>query len=119
MHFRSPTDDDLHIALTSGHTAIVTPEGNELDVMFHREAISRGAIPGTIKDEPAQQPQEKSFDRAGVIEGAMNDMLDGGNEHDFTGDGKPNLIKLNARVGFKVSRDEADAAWARVSAPND
>lgn len=115
MNFRSPTEEPLHIALTSGHTAVVTPEGNELATMFHREAIARGAVPSTVQHEPTAitAPQ---FDRDQVIANALNAMLDGGQEGDFTADGKPNLTKLNARVGFKVAREEADAAWAKVSA---
>ena len=115
MNFRSPTDEPLHIALTSGHTAVVTPEGNELAPMLHREAIARGAVPSTVQHEQAA-PAVAQFDRSKVIVDALNAMLDGGQEGDFTADGKPNLTKLNARVGFKVAREEADAAWATVSA---
>lgn len=116
MNFRSPTDEPLHIALTSGHTAVVTSEGSELHAMFHREAISRGAVPFTVQYAPAAAPAAPQFDRGQIIADALNTMLDGGQEGDFTGDGKPNLTKLNARVGFKVAREEADAAWAKVSA---
>ena len=48
MKFRSPTDEPLHVALTTGHTCTISPEGDEIPQMFHREAISRGAIPGSI-----------------------------------------------------------------------
>lgn len=42
--FRSPTDTALHVALTSGHTAVIPPEGIELAPMFHREAIACGTV---------------------------------------------------------------------------
>lgn len=115
MNFRSPTDESLHVALTSGHTAVVTPEGNELAAMFHREAIARGAVPTTVQHEQTA-PAAAQFDRGQVIADALNAMLDGGQEGDFTADGKPHLTKLNARVGFKVAREEADAAWTKVAA---
>ena len=34
---------------------------------------------------------------------------------DFTGDGKPNLVKLKAKTGFPVSREEADAVFAELT----
>ena len=48
MKFRSPTEEPIHVSLVTGHTALVTAEGVELDPMFHREAISKGAIPGSL-----------------------------------------------------------------------
>ena len=46
MKFRSPTDEPLHVALTTGHTCTIPPEGVDLDPMFQREAIARGALAG-------------------------------------------------------------------------
>lgn len=111
--FRSPTGEPLHIALTSGHTAIVTPEGNELDAMFRREALARGALTG---DDVAPILGEKPpFERKQVITDAINSMMDGDNEADFNEDGKPNLKRLNAVVGFQVARTEADAIFDEIT----
>lgn len=113
MKFRSTTDEEVHIALTSGHTAVVGIEPVELDKKFHKEAISRGCLPeGVEADEPIVAT---GFDRVAVITKAMNEMLDGENEEDFTKAGKPDLSRLNARVGFTVSRSEADGIWEVVS----
>lgn len=105
----------VQIALTSGHTAIVPatrdePEGVELDVMFRKEAISKGCIPvGIAVEETADKP---AFDRKQVIKDAIQQMLDGSDENAFTGDGKPDLRKLNAIVGFTIDRSERDSIWA-------
>lgn len=114
MKFRSPTAAPLHVALTTGHTCVVPPEGIELDQIFHREAISRGAIPGSITGEE-KQAIATGFDRKALIASAMNAMLDGGDEKDFNTDGKPNLREVNSRIGFQASREEVDAVWAEVS----
>ncbi len=113
LKFRSPTDEPLHIALTSGHTAVITPEGNELAPMFHREAIARGAQTG----DPVAPLEGDSapFDRKQVITDAINGMMDGDNEGDFNDDGKPNLKKLNALLGFQASRTEVDAIFDEIT----
>ena len=43
-------------------------------------------------------------------------MLDGAAEGDFTAEGKPNLLRLKAAVGFTVTRDEADAIFTELTA---
>ncbi|WP_407715779.1 hypothetical protein ACJJWD_09495 [Comamonas testosteroni] len=45
MKFRSPGSQALHIALLSGHTLVIPPEGVEVAAEFRREAIARGAEP--------------------------------------------------------------------------
>ena len=45
MKFRSPTGAPVHLALTSGHTAVVGPHPVELDARWHRVAIARGCAP--------------------------------------------------------------------------
>lgn len=136
MKFHSPTQDPLHVALTSGHTAVVTYEGVTLDPMFHREAVSRGAIPesmfpgfagggadGRLDLGALPQPVVDSFTdpnnanvaRAATIRATLTQMMDGSNEGDFNTDGKPNLGRLKARLGFEITREEADAAFADVA----
>ncbi len=117
MKFHSPTGQPMQISLVSGHTIVITPEGNEVPAMFRREAIARGAVAEVEGDAGSAPAPKAQFDRGQIVADALNAMLDGGAEGDFTADGKPNLTKINARVGFKVAREEADAAWAKASAP--
>ncbi|MFN7152939.1 MAG: hypothetical protein ACK4OE_04540 [Acidovorax sp.] len=113
MKFRSPTDEPLHIALTSGHTAVVTAEGKTLDPMFQREAIARGALVGdTVAPILGAADQ---FDRKQIITDALNAMMDGDNPEDFNDDGKPALKRLNARLGFQASRSEVDAVFDELT----
>ena len=114
MKFKSPSADTLHIALTSGHSIVIEPEGTEVPAIFHKEAIARGAYPVGIEDAAPLAGQ--TFDRAQVIKDAINQMLDGDEEENFTNDGKPDLRKLRAIVGFGVAREEADKLFAEVTA---
>lgn len=109
-----PNGPAVQIALTTGHTAIVLPlsdepEGVELAPMFRKEAISRGCVPVGISTE--EKPTEPSFDRKQVIKDAVQTMLEGDDANAFTADGKPDLRKLNALVGFSIERSERDAIW--------
>lgn len=114
MKFVSTTGEDIHITLTSGHTALVGTEPVELDVKFHKEAIARGALPAGLPVE-VQEAQKPAFDRKEAITNTLNDMLDGGAEGDFNNDGRPSLAKVNGRLGFTASREEVDAVWAEIS----
>jgi hypothetical protein len=113
MKFRSTTGEEVHISLITGHTAVVGVELTEIEKRFHKEAIARGCLPEGVEDDAQDQPQ--GFDRVKVITAAINAMVDGSEEGDFTAHGKPVLAKLNARVGFTVSRSEADAIWDEIS----
>lgn len=53
MKFRSPSSKALHIALLSGHTLAIPPEGVEVPAEFRREAIARGAEP--MATDPIQR----------------------------------------------------------------
>lgn len=114
MKFKAPGDMPVHLALVTGHTAQVGTEFAELDARFHREAIAQGCIAfGTSAEEKVEND---GLDRRQVIAEAINAMLDGSDEEDFTkSDGKPNLQKLSARVGFTVDRSERDAIWAEIA----
>ena len=114
MKFQAPTDEPIHVALTSGHTAIVTQEGTDLDEPFYREAVKRGALP--VDANAGQALQAQALDRKYAIRDALVAMQRGGDKEDFTKDGKPDLRKLNARVGFPVPREEADLQWSEIAA---
>ena len=115
MKFRSPTDAPLHIALTTGHTAVVSADGTELAPMFHREAVARGAFP-VESSAAGMDLATQMLGRQLAIKEALNAMLNGGDKDDFTADGKPNLVRLKAKAGFAVTREEADAIVAELTA---
>lgn len=113
MKLHSPTAEPVQIALTSGHTSVVTAEGVDLPQMFHMEAIARGCLPEGVSRD--QTEEAKSFERKKHIAAAMEAMADGNSPEDFTKDGKPDLNRLSARVGFKVTRSEADFIWEEIT----
>ena len=117
MKFRSTTGEDIHIALTSGQTALVGTEPVELDKIFHKEAIARGALPEGVDADLA--PANTGFNRKQAIVDVLNAMADGDTEGDFNQDGSPALKRVTAKLGFTASREEVDAAWAEVTAKVD
>ena len=113
MKFRSNTGADVYLGLTSGHTAVVTVEGVELDPKFHKEAIANGCLQEGIN--ASVETSDPQFDRKKVVTEALEAMLNGSDPEDFTKAGKPSLDRLNAKVGFKVDRSEADAIWDEMA----
>jgi hypothetical protein len=119
MKFRSPTDEPLHVGLTTGHTCVIpppTPEdpsGVEIHKRFHREAIRAGALPEGVQ---AEEKEDAGPTRSDILEKAIQSSLDGNEPDDFNRDGSPNLTALQRRVGFKLAREEVNAAWAKFKA---
>lgn len=95
--------------------AVVTPEGTDLAPMFRKEAIARGCVPDAGVSRKAEEPGTKQFDRDEAIGAAIEAILQLKDAADFKADGTPNLNRLAARVGFTVSREEADRMYALVS----
>lgn len=120
MKFKSPTDEPMQIGLTSGHTCVIppateeAPDGVEIEPRFHRLAIASGAIPAGVSAMPAEENLTPT--RTSVITTALQAMLDGNDEADFKRDGTPDLNAVTHRVGFKVTREEVQAIWAKVKA---
>ncbi|MDP3230717.1 MAG: hypothetical protein Q8N13_22470 [Acidovorax sp.] len=110
--YRSPSDQPIHVALTTGHTASIPPEGVELDPMFHAEARARGAEAFDDGISTVMSAEQRKAE----ISAALTSMLDGKAEDDFTAEGKPNLNRLKARAGFAVTREEADAIFTELTA---
>lgn len=115
MKFKAPGNEPTMIGLTSGHTMVVSPEGTDVPKQFRRAAIAAGCTPTGMGLE-GPDPEEKQDTRQSVIVDAINKMLDGEEESDFTADGRPDLKKLSEKAGFKVTREERDAAWSEIQA---
>lgn len=105
MRFYAPPDTVICLALTNGHTAVVTADGVELPEMFWAEAKARGALTGSGA-EPA--------DGTEVLRGVLLQMMADAQPADFTKDGRPDLRKVRQRLDFEVTRAEVDEAWAAL-----
>lgn len=75
MKFRSPGSQALHIALLSGHTLVIPPEGVDVPTEFRREAIARGAEPmaaEAIHESPAAVAALSAMLTQGAAAGATS-----------------------------------------------
>lgn len=119
LKFQSPTNEPVHISLTSGHATIVGVEPTEIDVMFHREAIALGCVTvsGKTKTSAKKPDATPEFDRAAVIRDVMIAMISDGNEDDFTkNSGIPKIDVVRQRAGFGVQREEMQQCWENLVA---
>ena len=118
MKFVSPDGQDIHISLTSGHSALVGAEPVELAPIFHREAIARGCVPANMSKAAREAGTEKgtpTFDRKAVIKKALEDMIADGDEEEFTGNGIPKLPAVRKRTGFGVDKEEMTVVWEELA----
>lgn len=114
MKFYAPSEQPIHVALTTGHTAVITQEGTDLEPAFHREAIARGAVLEAGSGTSDLQSQQMVRTRT-IIE-TLEAARDSNSQELFTKDGRPDLRKLIGKLGFTVTREEVDAHWAEITA---
>lgn len=123
MKFRSPTDQPIRVATTDGHVILIGPELREVPNRFVKAAVAEGAIPEGVPVELMQSDkdtQPKADDRDAVIRRALTDMVEAakdgsGAPDEFTANGLPSVGAVSKRAGFKVSREEAYAAWHELN----
>lgn len=121
MKFRAPTTETpIRVALTSGHTAVLTNEWRELPEIFHRDALALGAqcdathidnpVPPSIQADGqgnGGQPSEAEAYREAILL-----MVERDDEGDFVAStGLPNLKALEKLVGFRVNKELAYATF--------
>lgn len=116
MKFKTPGVEPVMVGLTSGHTCVIHPEGTDVEPRFRREAIARGCVPVGMGDEyvDAANKPDPTIEEKIVL--GIEKMLDGDDEDAFNADGKPDVRKLSAALGFNVSALQRDQAWGVVSA---
>jgi len=107
MIFKSTTGKDVQVALTSGHTCIVTPEGTDIDAIYHKQAAVMGCLP-VGAEVPVPQPLGGGYDPKKVVRDAFIKMLEDKNPIDFNQNGTPKLSRLNEITGIHTTRAEFD-----------
>lgn len=119
MKFRSPMAEPIRVALLSGHTAIIGSEWRELDPIFHREALAKGAQCDKTEienpDVPVRASKEgadKVIDEATEIRKALIAMLSRDEKGDFVAStGLPNLKTVEKLAGFRVEKEAVYAVF--------
>lgn len=117
MKFSSQTGQDVHISLTSGHTAVVTTSSSELEPRFHKEAVARGCLPEGISNDVAVLNTAET--RAQVLKRVLLEMVKSEDPENFTAAGLPKMKQVEIKAGFKPERSEVEQIWAEVSAELD
>lgn len=112
MKFKTPGNQAVMIALLSGHSLTIQPDGStDVPVIFRKEALARECVPAGMEIEGATPGTVPNRDE--LLLKAIGKMLDSDDATAFTGDGRPNATKLAEIVGFTVTSKERDTAWAK------
>lgn len=115
MKFIPPGDTALSVSILEGHSIVIEPKGTDVDPKFRKAAIAAGCMPVGIGAEEAAATTKEAT-RSELVAAAIEKLLDGNDEKAFDKHGKPVLAKVSAAAGFTVTREEADAAFATLSA---
>ena len=134
MRFINRTKGEVtRIASTSGHIVLVGDEFVEVPEHMEADAFSKGCISEALyksirADMEADLKKSSAMvalvgggspedaDRSPVIIAKINEMMDSAEDGYFTKAGLPNLKILETLCGFRVSKEEMEAAWASVVA---
>lgn len=113
MKFRSPTDEPVHLALLSGHSAIVYREWRELPEIFHDEALARRCecdkrvtAPKGARVLNSAEAINQSPDVDTLYRQALTTMLERDVEGDFNGDGQPAVKVVSELAGFAATKED-------------
>ena len=122
--------------LAGGHVCMIGPTPRTIPAMFKAEALAKGAvtedmlnrikeglttdaipgIPATLSAAPAPVPGMGADDRFAKIKAALLPILVAGKPEDFTAQGIPQVVAINAACGFDITGAERDAAFAELKA---
>jgi len=105
MIFKSTTGQNTYVSLTSGHTCIVTPEGTDIDAIYHKQAAMQGCLPAGA-EVPVPQVPGGGYNPKQVIRDTFIKMLADKNPADFNANGTPKLARLNELTGIHTTRAE-------------
>lgn len=132
MKFRSRSNTEtIRLASTSGDILLIGSEFVEIPAHMEAEAYAKGCVSEEIYNSIRADIENDSADataktalvsgtiteeqRVAAIKTAINAMLDGNEEGNFTAQGLPHLKKLSTLAGFTVAKEEMEAVWASVS----
>ena len=123
MRFRAPNEgQEVRVATTSGHIALVGREWRELPQVLHAHAIAAGcevdktvmvATPVTPAASGAAVDQRTDIQK---IQDAIRDLQKKGDKEDFTNDGVPKIYSVSNAAGFRVDKEDLLKAWAELQA---
>lgn len=69
MKFYAPTQEPVHIALSSGHTTLITFEGTDIDKMFFAKAFELDCSPHQVVEGEVieETSEEEAFQKAELV----------------------------------------------------
>ena|SRR5690348_13778412 len=123
MQFRSPNDNPIRLALTSGHSAIVSREWRELPEILHHAALSAGCecdqehiVPKRVEVESGPDAMNRVVDHDGEYRKALAVMIERNEEGDFTGADLPNINVVSKLCGFSARKEDVLRVFRAMSA---
>lgn len=129
MKFRSRRDGEvIRIASTSGHICLVGSEFVEVPDHMEPDAYAAGCVSEALYNSIKADMEKDAAAKAALVGGVLTDeqkkiaikraiqeMLDGNEDGNFTTTGLPNMKVLVKKTGFPVSKEEMEAIWETIA----
>ena len=130
MKFRSRRDGEvIRIASTSGHICLIGSEFVEVPDHMEPDAYAAGCVSEALYNSIKSDMEKDAAAKAALTGGALTpaqkheaiklaiqSMLDGNEDGNFTTAGLPNMKVLVKQTGFPLTKDEMEAAWNEIVA---
>ena len=110
---KSPTEKPVHVALLSGNSILIGPDGRDVPAMFYREALICGAVPEGMQasDMEVEAAAPTELSRKDLMRNGIKKMMETREDGDFTGAGLPDRRILSRIVGWSVTAVELAEVW--------
>ena len=119
MRFCSRDGEIKRVASTSGHVLRIGKEFVEVPAHMEGEAFAAGCLSEEVFANITASNMPDPVDRPATVETRIKEMLDSDDPTYFTTKGTPNRTVLDELCAFKVTKEEFEAAWEKMSDPGD
>lgn len=115
--FKSMTDQEVRIALTSGHSVVIPHDDwREIPKRFWSHAYALGCESEDMTDKVIHNPDNLDARKERIML-AIDSMVKAAEKDEvvkaeiFTKAGSPDINKLSTKLGFSIKTQERDLLW--------
>lgn len=102
------------VDFVKGQPVYVPEEMHKAALVIGAEAV--GVKMNVLDEEPVAKQVPQGLARESAISDAIIILVEENNPKDFTANGRPNIKRIEALIGFDITTEERDTFWAKHKA---